>query len=225
MKEVEGHFGTAVVSYFVFLRWLFVMNLVIFALWFGFVTVPQIIYTQANDIPHTASQAACVFNSSLAPTHSCSDGDTPSALFYIIPSNCDNPPEAFAIRRCEFGDEDDNGTLIANAEGSTRLTVVPAAAFFPVELNCTISEEEEGSGLEPIFEELLLCDTDVAPFIPWYQFIFDFALGEGVFNDTVIFYGRYGNTTVVGERYDLPLAFVLNVFAVYTISVLLIVYK
>ena len=49
MKEVEGHFGTSVVSYFIFLRFLFVMNLVIFALWFGFVVVPAIVYNQVRD--------------------------------------------------------------------------------------------------------------------------------------------------------------------------------
>ena len=51
MKEVEGHFGTAVVSYFIFLRWLFLMNIVIFALWFGLVVIPNIAYISCEWSP------------------------------------------------------------------------------------------------------------------------------------------------------------------------------
>ena len=48
MKQVEGLFGTSVVSYFIFLRFLFLMNVVIFALWFGFVVVPAIVFIQVR---------------------------------------------------------------------------------------------------------------------------------------------------------------------------------
>lgn len=62
MKEIEGHFGTAVVSYFIFLRFLFLMNLVLFALWTGFVVIPGIVYVAVNGPPPTfASQAACAY--------------------------------------------------------------------------------------------------------------------------------------------------------------------
>ena len=50
MKEVEGHFGTAVVSYFIFLRWLFIMNILIFALWFGFVVIPNAVYISCESV-------------------------------------------------------------------------------------------------------------------------------------------------------------------------------
>ncbi|XP_062581702.1 transmembrane channel-like protein 7 isoform X2 [Saccostrea cucullata] len=40
LKNVEGHQGTGVVSYFVFLRWLFFLNLFIFVLMLLFVTIP-----------------------------------------------------------------------------------------------------------------------------------------------------------------------------------------
>ncbi|XP_061181691.1 transmembrane channel-like protein 7 isoform X2 [Saccostrea echinata] len=40
LKNVEGHQGTGVVSYFVFLRWLFFLNLFIFLVMLLFVTIP-----------------------------------------------------------------------------------------------------------------------------------------------------------------------------------------
>ncbi|XP_072043479.1 transmembrane channel-like protein 7 [Amphiura filiformis] len=41
LKEVEGKFGTAVVSYFVFLKFLLFLNIYIFILMLGFVALPQ----------------------------------------------------------------------------------------------------------------------------------------------------------------------------------------
>ncbi|XP_033630568.1 transmembrane channel-like protein 7 [Asterias rubens] len=41
LKEVEGKFGTAVVSYFVFLKWMLFLNLYIFILMFGLIVIPQ----------------------------------------------------------------------------------------------------------------------------------------------------------------------------------------
>lgn len=51
MKEIEGHFGTAVVSYFIFLRWLFIMNIIIFALWFSFVIIPNAVFISGKSTP------------------------------------------------------------------------------------------------------------------------------------------------------------------------------
>lgn len=42
LKTIEGNFGTGVVAYFLFLRWLMFLNLLIFALIFSFIVVPQI---------------------------------------------------------------------------------------------------------------------------------------------------------------------------------------
>ncbi|KAJ8413588.1 hypothetical protein AAFF_G00080950 [Aldrovandia affinis] len=43
MKEVGGKFGTSVLSYFIFLKWLLMFNVFSFLINFGFVTVPQLI--------------------------------------------------------------------------------------------------------------------------------------------------------------------------------------
>ena len=73
--------------------------------------------------------------------------------------------------------------------------------------------------------ELRICSGNIAPRILWYQYIVDFVLGQGIFNETILFYGRYGNTTVVGESYSLPLAYLLVTGTIYTISVIFLVYK
>lgn len=44
MKKIEGHFGTGVLSYFMFLKWLFYINIPVFVLTFGFIILPQILY-------------------------------------------------------------------------------------------------------------------------------------------------------------------------------------
>ncbi|KAK6306639.1 hypothetical protein J4Q44_G00235640 [Coregonus suidteri] len=41
IKEVESHFGSSVASYFIFLRWMYGLNLVLFAFMFGLVVLPE----------------------------------------------------------------------------------------------------------------------------------------------------------------------------------------
>uniref|UniRef100_T1GQ43 TMC domain-containing protein n=1 Tax=Megaselia scalaris TaxID=36166 RepID=T1GQ43_MEGSC len=48
LKKIEGNFGTGVVAYFLFLRWLMVLNLVIFSLILIFVVIPQIVYVSKS---------------------------------------------------------------------------------------------------------------------------------------------------------------------------------
>ncbi|XP_078319410.1 transmembrane channel-like protein 7 isoform X1 [Crassostrea virginica] len=51
MKKIEGHFGTGVTSYFLFLKWIFLLNIPVFILTFGFVVVPQILYRYNIKVP------------------------------------------------------------------------------------------------------------------------------------------------------------------------------
>lgn len=44
MKKIEGNFGTGVSSYFLFLKWIFLLNIPVFILTFGFVVLPQILF-------------------------------------------------------------------------------------------------------------------------------------------------------------------------------------
>lgn len=45
LKNIEGHFGTGVVAYFLFLRWLMFLNVAIFGLLFVFIVLPQLLLT------------------------------------------------------------------------------------------------------------------------------------------------------------------------------------
>ncbi|XP_077417571.1 transmembrane channel-like protein 2-B isoform X2 [Vanacampus margaritifer] len=43
IKDVESHFGSSVASYFIFLRWMYGLNLVLFGFMFGLVVLPEIL--------------------------------------------------------------------------------------------------------------------------------------------------------------------------------------
>ena len=196
MKEVEGHFGSAVVSYFIFLRSLFFMNIIIFALWFGFVVLPGIAQVRAQNPPHPFSRISCVHNASMPLD--C-PGRTSFLFYECVPGDSD--PDAFQVRECVARPN----TLEVEGESSRAPLTISNGS-------CSGSE-------------LILCEGGVDPFYPWYQFIFDFALGQGVFNDTILFYGRYSNETDVGDSYNLPLAYFSIAILVYAFSLILLVYK
>lgn len=50
MKEIGGKFGTSVLSYFVFLKWLLMFNVFSFLVNFGFITIPQLVYDPSPNI-------------------------------------------------------------------------------------------------------------------------------------------------------------------------------
>uniref|UniRef100_A0A4W4FV85 Transmembrane channel-like protein n=1 Tax=Electrophorus electricus TaxID=8005 RepID=A0A4W4FV85_ELEEL len=43
IKEVESHFGSSVASYFIFLRWMYGLNMVLFGFMFGLVVIPEVL--------------------------------------------------------------------------------------------------------------------------------------------------------------------------------------
>ncbi|XP_033908185.3 transmembrane channel-like protein 5 isoform X2 [Acipenser ruthenus] len=50
LKEIGGKFGTSVLSYFLFLKWLLMFNIFSFLVNFGFITVPQLLDHEAKNI-------------------------------------------------------------------------------------------------------------------------------------------------------------------------------
>eukprot|EP00731_Ephydatia_muelleri_P025277 Em0017g360a len=81
IKQVEGHFGTAVASYFVLLRWLFYMNLVILVVWTLFVLIPQFVVE-----PSLRKQYfPCIHRND---SRNC----TRNTTVYLVIGNCTTPP-------------------------------------------------------------------------------------------------------------------------------------
>lgn len=52
----SGHFGSSVASYFIFLRWMYGMNMILFGLTFSLVMVPEVLYM----LPLETSQFLCI---------------------------------------------------------------------------------------------------------------------------------------------------------------------
>lgn len=55
MKEIGGKFGSSVLSYFVFLKWLLMFNIFSFVVNFGFITIPLLVYDPSPNIPPNVS--------------------------------------------------------------------------------------------------------------------------------------------------------------------------
>ena len=61
MKTIEGNFGMGVMSYFLFLKWLFLFNIPTFLLIFFFIVIPQLLFDsnkEKNSSSYTASDAS-----------------------------------------------------------------------------------------------------------------------------------------------------------------------
>ena len=134
MKQIEGHFGTAVVSYFVFLRFLFLMNMVIFSVWFSFVVIPGVIHVIVNDPARAESLAACAYATSQFPASLCPVDDpeidiNSEPIFYQLQVSGEyecNTNDTFTVRGCDFREENLNSSttiMVAERESSTILQV------------------------------------------------------------------------------------------------------
>ncbi|XP_061888742.1 transmembrane channel-like protein 5 isoform X1 [Entelurus aequoreus] len=51
MKEIGGKFGTSVLSYFLFLKWLLMVNILSFLVNFGFITIPLLLSDHSPNLP------------------------------------------------------------------------------------------------------------------------------------------------------------------------------
>lgn len=60
LKTIEGRFGTGVVSYFLFLKWLLFLNVFIFGIIFNFVTLPYVLWNpEQRDVNYTNITSMC----------------------------------------------------------------------------------------------------------------------------------------------------------------------
>ncbi|XP_060075217.1 transmembrane channel-like protein 5 [Ylistrum balloti] len=79
IKKIEGHFGTGVTSYFLFLKWIFLLNIPIFFLTLGFIVIPQIVYVEFQ--PSAEAVAAAAANSNQTNVTTAAPVVTTTAAF------------------------------------------------------------------------------------------------------------------------------------------------
>ena len=180
---------------------------------------------QPPGIPSTLS---CSYDPILspAPNFSCIENLTANTsssddIFYLptglgYTCNITTDDDTFSIRSCLYDERTIGGVAVGVAYQESP-EVLTASRSVPTD--CVFTNASNVS----MPRMVRLCSTDIQPHVEWYQYVIDFFLGEGLFNDTVLFHGRYSDSIVL--VYNYPLAFMLLIVVVYTISVALLVYK
>lgn len=197
-KRIHSRFGTGVLSYFVFLRWLIYLNFFLFVLWSGFVLVPQAIW-------HSTPQGMTAARAAMTSRLTCVDRNLTRGMLlcasgHVVYNSSDTCTGHFVSREC-------SGSSPV-MEGSNTLSVSNN------ESTCTTTNSVEW----------WLC-TEVEATISPGQHILDFISGSGfIYNTSELFIGIYTNETI-NSVYDLPLAYLLTGGAFFVISVLAIIVR
>ena len=178
--------------------------------------------------PNIPSTLSCSYDYSALPlpNYTCSEDFNNGALsvtvnntFYLLSGTgyvCNATNDTFSVRSCLFESRTIGGVAYSVAsQESTQ--VVSVSHIQPTDCQFTNVTNATTPQL------VRLCSSGITPHIEWYQYVIDFFLGAGIFNDTVLFHGRYSESTVF--VYNLPLAFMLLIVVVYAISIVLLVYK
>ena len=191
------------VSYFVFLRWLFLVNLLCAIIWTSFVSVPQYVWRatpegQAAFEQSRRSRLTCLLDPDVYRVHaalSCPNNETVHLSSLCQETNV----TSFNVSVCE------DASVVWRSSPS-HVVVSDLAA-------CNLTQ---GNG------SFVLCRNVQPPDTFPLQYIVDFITGQGIFNVTVLFIGQYFNG-FVGGVYDLPTAVLLTTGVVYFVFILLII--
>ena len=145
-----GEFGNGPVSYFVFVRFLLLTNLLIFLIWFAFVCVPQLKWrhTDGNNmiLQPSRSQIHCL--------RQCDSSPCPSNSVMTV-YECNQSNESFVINLCT---DDDCGSDERPKEGTIMVTVC-------------FNKSEDNDSRYCVFD-------NVDPDIGVLQWIVDFVTGQ-----------------------------------------------
>ena len=218
LKEVEGHFGTAVVSYFVFLRWIFIMNVVIFLFWFSIICIPQFVYEAGYQLNRT-SNTACLFPKSSFGNLTCSNSSFERTnglvIYYSVPAECTSEEGVFQIQSCSF----DHNNIAVSEDGSTL-----SVSSMILNNSCTQVSSNDANHQSTLNTTIsYIACVGIKARTEWYQYILDFISGTGFFNETSLFQGVYPNSSL--GRYDFSLAFLVMTGLIYALGVFLLIYK
>ena len=200
--HTAGHYGSGAYSYYNFLRWLFLINLLLALLMVSFVIIPQFVW-RATEEGHAESNRRYVARTNcLRAAANCTD--------------CEGCDPAIVINSVDRA-------IYANSTNSTVMTVTECSVRV-----AHIGQQRNvitGNFSAP---EWFLCSRDECPRNVQNCFN-DFLSGEGLFADSELFLGWYTNTPIrwptISSSYDMPMAYLLTASAVYGLSLILIVIR
>ena len=204
--QVEGHFGTAVASYFVLLRWLFYMNLAIFLVWTLFVYIPQFV-VEPYLTARKATEFPCIYPRSLNITTYCrTPGYSNNHAVHLVLSGCQNLSQS--IKRTDvvsatycagFGNQSARVTTL-KYNITAKVANTSTCRYGPAVYNICL--------LNPSYDPISL------------------VTGQGGYRDTWLFLGHYVNFTHFnGISYNRPVAYLVCTALVYGISFIMLIIK
>ena len=200
LHSSAGHYGSGAYSYYNFLRWLFTVNFLFAVFLLAFVITPQFVWRATEDGRAESNRRSIARTYCLTPAENCTD----------------------CLASCEPAIVDNSATS-ANSSNSSALTVTECSvgvAHIGVQRNVI-----RGNFSDP---EWFLCLRDECPrnVLKCFNNILS---GEGLFADSELFIGWYTNNPIrwptINVAYDMPMAYLLTVSAVYGLSLILIVVR
>ena len=200
IKQVEGHFGTAVASYFVLLRWLFYMNLAILVVWTLFVLIPQFVvepYLRTQGQP----TVPCVYSHG---SYECPSAYDTNVHLLALPSCKSLPPTAVMATFC-VGDH--SSRVIALLNGTENSTGCPY----------TSTEYYLCSPYQPVFDLISLV-TGRGGYNDTWLFL-------GHYVNFSEYRGTLHSFGVATTSYNRPVAYLVCTAVVYGISFIMLVIR
>ena len=145
---ITGEYGTGPVSYFVFVRFLLLINVLMFLVWFAFVCIPQISW-RYNEGSNMIAQPS---RSQLNCLRQCNDTCPPGSITVY---SCNSSNISVIINRCT---DEECGSDDRPKEGTTMVTVC--------------ADDNDGT------DERYCMFDNVDPEVGGLQWIVDFVTGQ-----------------------------------------------
>ena len=225
-----GKYGSAVASYFTFLRWLFFQSLLISLIMLLLVIIPQFAWRNSEEGLREVPKARSRFTMCIATLSSSGEN-----LFNMIMNNecqfacvagndVNSSIEVIKTKECRFGSASGSRLFDAITMKTNLSELCPNVTGG----ECLLKEIEKNKLCNVTSDPIAICPDSRDGF----QFVLDFFTGEGIFEDSELFIGWYTNglirtVTPLGSVtfYDLPVVYLLTSAFVYILSLLLILIR